>query len=63
MAPQEEEEKGILDAIIGAIASLYKALGVKEEDAETYAAWTFWGIVAVVVLILALKLYKFIRGY
>jgi len=66
MAPQDEEEKeekGILDTIIGAIASLYEAFGVSEEDAKNYATWTFWGIVAIIVLIVALKLYKFIRGY
>ena len=60
---QQQEEKGILDTIIGAIAGLYEALGVKEEDAKNYATWTFWGIVAVIVLVIALKLYKFIRGY
>ena len=63
MAEEKEEEKGILDTIIDAIASLYKALGVSEEDAKNYATWTFWGIIAVIVLVIALKLYKLIRGY
>lgn len=63
MAEQEEEEKGILDTIIDAIASLYEALGASEEDAKTYATWTFWGAIAIIVLVIALKLYKFIRGY
>lgn len=60
---QQEEEKSIIDIIIDGIASFYQMLGVSEEDAKTYAAWTFWGIIAVIVLIVALKLYKFIRGY
>jgi len=60
---QGEEEKSILDTIIDAIASLYEALGVSEEDAKNYATWTFWGIVAVVVLIAVVKLYQLIRGY
>jgi len=60
---EEEQEESLLDKIIGAIASFYESLGVSEEDAENYAAWTFWSIVAVIVLIAALKLYRLIRGY
>ncbi|RLI87601.1 MAG: hypothetical protein DRP01_01205 [Archaeoglobales archaeon] len=63
MTNGQQEEKGILDSIIDAIAGLYEALGVSEEDAKTYATWTFWGIVAIVVIVIALKLYKLIRGY
>jgi len=63
MTDGQQEEKGILDTIIDAIASLYEALGVSEQDAKNYATWTFWGIVAVIVLVIALKLYKLIRGY
>jgi len=63
MTDGQQEEKGILDTIIDAIAALYKALGVSEEDAKNYAAWTFWGIVAVIALIVGLKLYRLIRGY
>jgi len=58
-----QQQGGILDTIIGAIASLYEAFGVSEEDAKNYATWTFWGIVAIIILVVALKLYKFIRGY
>ena len=60
---ETEKEKNLIAVIIDMIASFYESLGVSEEDAENYAAWTFWSIVAVIVLIAALKLYKLIRGY
>jgi len=64
---EEEEEENILEdilqKIIDAIASFYEMLGVSEEDAKEYAAWTFWIMVALVVIVAGLKLYKLIRGY
>lgn len=60
---ETEKEKNLIAVIIDMIASFYESLGVSEEDAENYAAWTFWSIVAVIVLIAALKLYRLIRGY
>jgi len=53
---------GLLDSLIDALADLLKTFGLSDADAERYATWIVWGGIAVIVFIIALKIYKFIRG-
>lgn len=65
MTTEEEEEKkeGLLDKITGALTKFYTMLGVEEEEAKKYAAWTFWGLVAIIALVVGFKVYKLVKGY